>query len=83
MKINITFPDGKEKTFKVRLDYGMTVEDIADIISESLVREYMKIRKIKHVDRYKDSIKRWLVPKLYSELLESSEKYGKKEKRKS
>ena len=73
MKVSITFPDGKTKVFTVKLRRGMTIEDIADEVAREMLREYRDRHTVKDPARYVEGVKRWLIPQLYSALLE---RYG-------
>ena len=73
MKVSITFPDGKTKVFTVKLRRGMTIEDIAEEVAEEMLREYRERHTIKDPAKYVEGVKRWLIPQLYSALLE---RYG-------
>lgn len=78
MIIEITFPDGKKKDFRVNVEYGCTIEDIAEEIAKQMVQDYSKIRNIKNEKKYIESIKRWLIPHLYTNVLEAFESAKKK-----
>ena len=70
MIVTITFPDGRTKTFSIKLQRGMTIEDIADEIAREMLHEYRKKHGVRDPERYVEGVKRWLIPQLYSAILE-------------
>lgn len=70
MIVTITFPDGRTKTYSIKLQRGMTIEDIADEIAREMLRKYRKKHGVKDPERYVEGVKRWLIPQLYSAILE-------------
>ena len=71
MKITIRFRDGRVKTYTVRVEHGMTVEDIADEVAEQMLEEFMHAGlEVREPERWKEANKRWLAAHLYEALLD-------------
>jgi len=73
MIVSITFPDGKRRTYRITVRRGDRIEDIAEKVADEMLREYAKHHSVKNPSKYVDGVLRWLIPALYSNLLE---KYG-------
>ena len=68
MKIVIKFPDGRTVKLGIKITPDITIEDLAYQIAISLCEDNPRIV---NVDKCTESHARWLIPRLYSELLET------------
>jgi len=68
MIVHIMFPDGRVARFEIDLSKVESIEDIAEEIARQSCE---KIPHIKNMERCVEAYKRWLIPHLYSELMET------------
>ena len=77
MKVTITFPDGKRRTYDVEVRRGMKVEDLARQVVDQMYDEARKRITIKNPERWKDAHLRWVLAKVYTALLEKLDMPGR------
>lgn len=70
MRVRIRFPDGTVKVYHVDAKKAESLEDIADMVLDQMVREYSRVRQLKNPEAYREGVKRWLYPAIVTSLLE-------------
>jgi len=68
LKVKIRFPDGKTFICNIDIDRVSSIEDIAEECATQLCESNPRI---KNLDRCIEAHKRWLLPHIYSEVMES------------
>ncbi|MBS7612484.1 hypothetical protein KEJ27_09870 [Candidatus Bathyarchaeota archaeon] len=72
MRVTITFPDGSKYTYSVDVKGVGSIEEIAERLLNDMSRHARNY--FKDIDAWKKGVRRWLIPYLYSSILEALHK---------